>query len=193
MRIQRADFYQAFERAFAHLAQINALGKVVYIPERSALAGRNDQIHRVLTHILNRSQPKANGSLAVGTILNFEVVCAGIDIGGQHFNAHVAALGHVGGALVGIVFPGRKQSGHVFGGVVQFEVPGFHGNDAVVDRVAFVETVMGKSFPLGKDRFGCCFTDTAFNGALHKLFVVALDFFLFLLGDRRAEVIRFTR
>ncbi len=191
--IQRTNLYQAFEGPFTYLAQVYAFGKVVNIAKGPACAGRNDQINRVLADVLDCPQAEADSSFAIGSIFDLEVVVAEVDIWWQHLNAHVAALRDVSGTLVGIVLPRRKQGGHVFHRVVQFEVAGFHGNDAVVDRVAFVKAVMGKSFPLGKDGFSNFRADAALNSPIHKFFVVFLDFFFFLFRDRRAEVIRFTR
>jgi len=71
------------------------------------------------------------------------------------------------------------------------QVGGLHGNHTVIGGVALVEAVTGKLLPIGEDFFRSLPGNAAGNRPLDELRLVLDDFFLVLLGNCLAEVVRF--
>ncbi len=63
--IEGAHLDQAFQRALTHLAQVHPAGKIIDIGEWMVSARFQDRIHRSMPDILDRTQPEADGILAV--------------------------------------------------------------------------------------------------------------------------------
>ncbi len=71
--IQRANLDHELKRALADLLQIHALHKVVHALELALSARPADKINRLLPHIFDRPQPKADGRGLIGEVFNGEI------------------------------------------------------------------------------------------------------------------------
>jgi len=153
----------------------------------------DDRLHRSLAHVLDRAKPEANASFTFSVFFDRKVITAVVHIRRQHLDAHVVAFRSIDGTLFVIVLPGGEQRGHVFHRIAIFQVSGFDRNHAIVRGVAFIEAVMRKGFPMGKDIFGCLFLNAVLDRAFDELVVMFFDFLDLLFRDRRAQVIRLAR
>ncbi len=138
--VQRADLGHALQRPAAHLAQVDPAGKLVEVIEGAALlASLEDGVHGTLADVLDGAQAETDdgGFLAVltGPVFNREIPLGIVDVGRRHLHAHAAGIGHVQGDFLGLVFGDREQGGHVLDGVMELEVGGLDGDDAVVGGV----------------------------------------------------------
>jgi len=181
--VERADFDQAFQRALAHLAQINPPDEIVQVQKSLVPPSLDDRIHRSLTDVFDRPKPEANARLTFSMFLDGEIVATMIDIRRQHLDAHIVAFRNIHGAFVVVVFPGREQRGHVFHWIVIFQVSGFDCDHSVIRSVSLIEAVMGECFPMGEDVFGGLFVNTVPDRAFDEFFVMFFEFLDLLFGD----------
>ena len=101
---------------------------------------RHDRAHRALPHALDRGQAEAD--LPVD---HHEVGARGVDVGRQHLDAHVRALGDVERHLVLGLHDGRDQRRHVRLGVVRLQVGRAVRDERVAGGVRLVERVVGRA------------------------------------------------
>ena len=128
----------------------------------SAGFGFQDGIHRTMPDVLHRTQPEADGGLAVGDVFDREVPAGGVHTGWKYGDAHAPAICHIQRHLVGVILGDGEQSGHVFFGIMALEIAGLYSDDAIIGGMALVEAVAGKLFPVVKDGVG----GFLFNAAL---------------------------
>jgi len=148
-------------------------------------ASLNDRFHRSLTHVFDRPKSESDASASFVLLLNSEIIAAIVDIWRQHFYAHVVAFRNIHGAFFVVVLPGREQRCHILDRIVIFQVSGFDCNHAVICGMAFIETVMRKGFPMGKDIFSGLSLNAIFYRAFNELFAVLFDFLDLLFRDCR--------
>src|SRR5574341_116700 len=86
--IKGTHFDQAFQCALAHRAKINPLAEIPDILKRRGLACGEDDLHRTLPHILDRSQPIADHTRTIRLFLYDEIVAAEIDVRRQYLDVH---------------------------------------------------------------------------------------------------------
>jgi len=190
--VHRAHLDEAFQRTFAHLAQVHPQDKIVQIRKSLVPASLDDRVNRSLPHVFDRSKPKADARFAVCALFDRKVIAAVVNVRRQYFDAHVVAFRNINRTLIVIVFPGREQGSHIFDRIVILQVSGFDRDHAVVGGMTFVKPIMREGFPMSKNIFGDFLFDAVFDRAFDELFAVFFDFLDLLLRDRRPQVIRLT-
>ncbi len=188
--VQRADFDQAFQRTFAHCAQVGAAYKVIQASKGEVGARLEEEVNGALADIFDGAQSEANGGTAF-LILDGKVPARDVDVGRKNRHAHAARFGHVQGHLGRVVARDGEQRGHVFGRVMGFQVGSLDRQHTIIGAVRFVEAVAGKLLPVGENLIGRFFGDAVGDCARDELAAMFLELFGNLLGDGFAQVIGF--
>ncbi len=106
----------------------------------------------------------------------------GVDVWGQHFDAHGAHFVDVLDDLIGVLHVLSEQGGHEFHRIVGLEVGSMVCHQSVGGRVGLIETVGGKLLHQIEDRLGLLRVKLVLLGAGHEEVFLLGHLFGFLLA-----------
>ena len=182
-RVERAGLDQRLDRLLVADLLRDLAQEVGEVGEGALLAaGGDDGVDDVGADVADRAEPEADVVADRG-----EVAHRLVDVGRQHRDAHLAALGEVDRRLVLVVADAGEHRGHVLGGVVGLEVGRPVRHDAVGRGVRAVERVVGErqqDVPQRLDRRGRV---AVVLHALGETLVLLVEDLLLLLAHGAAQ------
>ncbi|CKO51440.1 Uncharacterised protein [Mycobacterium tuberculosis] len=126
-RVERTRLDQRFGHLLVARRDVDLVQVVRKVGELAlVVAGLEQRAHDISANVAHRAQPVAD-VLAD----RCEVQARFVDVGREHGDAELAAVGQINRGLVFIVADRRQQTGHVLGGIVGLEVGRPVGHHAV--------------------------------------------------------------
>ena len=169
--VHRAGVDEAFHRPLVDLIAGHPLDEIA---ERGEGTVRftlfHDGVHDAAADALNGGQAVTDGVSG-----RRKAVAGFVDVGRQHGQVHLPADRDIFGDLAGDVHHGCHQRGHVFHGIIAFEVSRFVGHHRVAGRMRTVERVLREVHHAVEDLVGRRLGDAAGQAARHAFLWIAVD------------------
>ena len=181
--VQCASSNQTLDHAPVDCAQVDALAELEEGRKRAFGNPRIDYaLRRTLADVLDRRQSVANA-----LVRRRKIERTLVDVRRQGGNAHAAAVVEQDGQPVRIFALKSQAGGHIFLGIMGFEVSIFVRTFGIADRVRLVEGVAGKNFDLAEELVGQCLFHPVCSAAADEVLFDLGHFLGLLLAHRLAQ------